>query len=499
MNDAHSSSASRTAVRDPRVLVIFGATGDLARRNLFPGLFRLFRAGLLPDDLRIIGSGRRARGDLQHFRDHLGEGAREFASEVFDARRWAEFAARIDFVAATTEDGSQLAEALRRAREEAGERAHPLLYLSVPPSIAEEMVRMVGRTGMADGASLIMEKPFGTDLASARRLDATIAEFVPEERVFRIDHFLGLEAVRTLLALRFGNGIFESFWNRDHVASVVIDVPEALGLEGRAAFMESTGTFRDMVSTHLCQMLGVAAIEPPARLDAEGLRARRLALFRSLRPLDPAETVFGQFDGYRDEEGVADDSTVETFVALRAWVDNWRWRGVPFLLRTGKAMGSSERLLTVRFREAPLALFAGGRGGRGERSSEGRGARPDDLPDELPDELSLELSDRPLLRLRLGAKRPGAELRVARGDLTFRPDIAFPDDEPLEAYEKLLLDALSGDQTLFTGAAEIERLWEVCQPVLDDPPGPLPYARGSWGPRAALDLAAPDGWAVRDA
>ncbi|WP_097233507.1 glucose-6-phosphate dehydrogenase [Streptomyces zhaozhouensis] len=489
MNDVHSSSASPAAVRDPRVLVIFGATGDLARRNLFPGLFRLFRAGLLPDDLRIIGSGRRARGDVQDFRDRLGEGVREFAGEVYDAGRWAEFAARVDYVAATTEDGSELAEALRRARREAGERARPLLYLSVPPSIAEEMVRMIGRTGMADGASLIMEKPFGTDLASARALDATIAAYVPEERVFRIDHFLGLEAVRTLLALRFGNGIFESFWNREHVASVVIDVPEALGLEGRAAFMESTGTFRDMVSTHLCQMLGVAAIEPPARLDADGLRAQRLSLFRALRPLDPAETVFGQFDGYRQEEGVADDSTVETFVALRAWVDNWRWRGVPFLLRTGKALGSSERLLTVRFRAAPLALFDGGRGA----------PRADERGGDRPDALSLELSDRPLLRLRLGAKRPGAALDVAPGDLTFRPDEAFPDDEPLEAYEKLLLDALRGDQTLFTGAAEIERLWEVCQPVLDAPPEPLPYARGSWGPRAALDLAAPDGWAVPDA
>ncbi|KAB8169952.1 glucose-6-phosphate dehydrogenase [Streptomyces sp. 3MP-14] len=475
---------------DPQVIVVFGATGDLARRNLFPGLFRLYAAGLLPEEFHVIGSGRHAPGSDEEFRDRLGAAVRKFAGDVFDERRWDTFAARLGFVASSADDGAELAAAVDRARrttaEGKGQRARLLLYLSVPPAIAGAMVEMLGATGLADDATLVMEKPFGTDLASARALDATIAGIVPEERVFRIDHFLGLEAVRTLLALRFGNGLFESFWNREHIASVVIDVPEDLGLEGRAGFMESTGTFRDMVTTHLCQILGVVALEPPARLTADALRAEKLRVFRALRPFDPAETVFGQFDGYRAEEGVAEDSTVETFVALRARVDNWRWRGVPFLLRTGKAMGSSQRLLTVTFREPPLDLFGAG------DLDEGNGARP-------PDALTLELSDHPLVRLRLAASRPGAQPRLGRGDFAFRPAEFFADDEPLEAYTRLLLDALRCDQTLFTGAAEVERLWEVCEPVLREPPDPLPYARGSWGPEAALRLADPHGWAVPEA
>ncbi|UED88765.1 glucose-6-phosphate dehydrogenase [Streptomyces profundus] len=465
-------------------MVIFGATGDLARRNLFPGLFRLHRAGLLPDDFQVIGSGRHSPGTDEEFRDALGASVREHAGEVFDRRHWDEFARHIRFVISSTDDAAELATAVRHAQEEAGERGRTLLYLSVPPSIAEAMVRMLGDSGIARAASLIMEKPFGRDLASARSLDATIARSVPEERVFRIDHFLGLEAVRNLLALRFASDVFAPLWNRDHISSVQIDVPEEIGLEGRAGFMESTGTFRDMVSTHLCQLLGVVAIEPPARIAADELRAEKLRVYRALRPFDPAETVFGQFEGYRDEEGVADDSRVETFVALRAWVDNWRWQGVPFLLRTGKALGGSRWRVTLGFREPPLSIF--------DRAAP---SGPAEGP-ERPDELSLELSDTPTATLHVRAKVPGADPLVGRGGFVLRVQDAFPDAQPLGAYEKLLLDALRGDQTLFTGAAEIERLWEVCDPVLSDPPEPLPYAPGSWGPPAALRLPGGPGWAV---
>ncbi|WP_062213511.1 glucose-6-phosphate dehydrogenase [Streptomyces sp. NBRC 109706] len=473
------------ALGDPQLLVIFGATGDLARRNLFPGLFRLHLAGLLPDDFRVIGSGRHSPGTDEEFRDDLGAAVRTHAGEIYDEARWNAFARHIGFVVSSADDAAELATAVRHAQREAGDRCRTLLYLSVPPSIAEAMVRMLGDSGIAEGASLIMEKPFGRDLASARSLDATIAGIVPEERVFRIDHFLGLEAVRGLLALRFAGGVLAPLWNRDHIASVQIDVPEEIGLEGRAGFMESTGTFRDMVSTHLCQLLGIVAIEPPARIAADELRAEKLKVYRALRPFDPAETVFGQFEGYRDEDGVADDSRVETFVALRAWVDNWRWQGVPFLLRTGKALGGSRWTVTIAFREPPLTLF--------ERAPEDPD-RPTDA--DRPDELSLELSDTPTATLYVRAKAPGAELRVGRAAFTLRLDDAFPDAEPLEAYEKLLLDALRGDQTLFTGSAEIERLWEVCDPVLRDPPEPLPYPAGSWGPPAALELPGPPGWAV---
>ncbi|MEV1010850.1 glucose-6-phosphate dehydrogenase [Streptomyces sp. NPDC049881] len=476
--DDHSSPA---APGDPQVLVIFGSTGDLARRNLFPGLFRLHRAGMLPDRFRVIGSGRHSPGTDEEFRDRLGASVREYAPDAWDQAAWDAFAPHIGFVASSADNGEDLAAAVRRARQEAGDRCRTLLYLSVPPSTAEDMVRMLGATGIAEDASLIMEKPFGRDLASACSLDAAIAGIVPEERVFRIDHFLGKEAVQNLLALRFANGVFEPVWNREHIAYVQIDVPEDLGLEGRAGFMESTGTFRDMVSTHLCQILGFVALEPPARIAAEELRDEKLKVYRALRPFDPAETVFGQYEGYRDEDGVADDSDVETFVALRAWVDNWRWQGVPFLLRTGKHMARSERVVTVGFHSPPHALF-------------GDAPRP-----ECPDELSLELSDEPVVALHLRAKRPGPELRLGRGTFTFRSDDDFGGAVPLEAYEKLLLDAMRGDQTLFTGAAEIERLWEVCDPVLRHRPDPLPYARGSWGPDAALRLPGGRGWAVGDA
>ncbi|MDT0270185.1 glucose-6-phosphate dehydrogenase [Streptomyces sp. DSM 44915] len=476
-------TAASSAPLDPQVLVVLGATGDLARREIFPGLFRLFRDGLLPEDFRVVGSGRHSPGDDAAFRDQLADAVGRFTEGTVEPAAWQAFARRIGFAVSSAEDGTELAAAVRRARAELGERAGVLVHLSVPPAVAEDMVRMLGATGIADDARLVLEKPFGTNLASARSLDATLAELAPEERVFRIDHFLAEEAVRNLLALRFAGGPLTSAWHRDQVAYVRIDVPEELGLEGRAGFLESTGTFRDMVVTHLCQVLGLVAMAPPARLSAAELRAEKLRVFRALRPLDPAETVFGQFDGYRDEDGVAADSTVETFVAVRAWVDDWRWRGVPFLLRTGKAMRASRRVISLGFREPPVALFDDP---TGAAAPAGRG----------PMELSLELSARPEVSLRLPVKRPGFGFELAPARLALRTADLFGDGEPLPAYAKLLADAMRGDQTLFTGAAEVERLWEVCDPVLRNPPAPSGYPRGSWGPAAADRLAGAIGWAV---
>ena len=236
-------------------------------------------------------------------------------------------------------------------------RASGSIYLSVPPGAMKSMVQMLGSTGIAERCSLVVEKPFGHDLESARELNAALHEVLPEDSIYRIDHFLGKEAAQNILALRFANGLFEPIWNRDHINYVQIDVPEQLGIEGRAGFYEETGAFRDMVVTHLLQILGLVALEPPSRIDPDSLHIERTKLFEAVRPIDPERVVFGQYEGYREEEGVAEDSRSETFVALEVSVDSWRWSGIPFYLRTGKALAASRRTVTIGFTNAPLRLF----------------------------------------------------------------------------------------------------------------------------------------------
>ena len=336
----------------------------------------------------------------------------------------------------------------------------------------EGMIAMLGKEDLTERARLVVEKPFGTDLETSRSLQEALRSVVKEDQVFRIDHFLGKEAVQNLLALRFANGLLEPAWDARSVASVQIDVPEELGLEGRGSFYEATGCLRDMVSTHLGQLLGFVALDDPEALDERSVRDAKHAALEALQPFDPDRVVLGQFDGYRDDDDVADDSEVETFVALEARFDNDRWRGVPFYLRTGKAMAATRRTITVRFRAPDAGLF-----------------------DEVPghNELVLDLTDDPQITLDLRAKRPGPDLALAPA--TMRLDLAeeIPDAEPLEAYERLLLDVMRGDQMLFTRDDEVDRLWQVCQPVLDAPPPVQSYAQGSWGPQAALDLPQ-DGW-----
>lgn len=462
----------------PHVLVLFGATGDLARRKLFPGLFRLYTAKMLPDGFAIVGSGRHSPGTDDEFRDRIGDALRENLGDDFDDSAWREFAQRLSFRVSSADDGADLAGHVREQRESLGGDARTLLYLSVPPGAMTGMVGMLGETGLADGARLVLEKPFGSDLESSRELTAALHEVFTEEQIFRIDHFLGKEAVQNILVFRFANGLVESLWNHDHIAYVQIDIPESIGIEGRAAFMESTGTFRDMVSTHLLQVLGFLAMEPPPEISAEWLRAEKHKLYHSLRPLDPGDVVFGQYEGYRDEEGVDDASDVETFVALEARIDNWRWQGVPFYLRTGKALAQTRRTVTIGLREPPLAMFTGA----------------DDLGGG--NELVFELTEQPQLTLELRAKRPGADLSVGKAALTLDVAGTFDGVEPLEAYQKLLLDVMRGDHTLFSSAEEIERLWQVCEPVLRNPPKTQPYAQGSWGPEAALRLPGERGWRV---
>jgi glucose-6-phosphate 1-dehydrogenase len=482
-----------------RVLVLFGATGDLAARKLYPGFFHLYRQGLMPDDFRIIGSGRHSPGSDDEFRaqirralsehgrsehgrsEHDGGELDEHGRGELDAS-WEAFAARLSFVVSSAEEGENLAHAVAAAEAEIGAEGERLVYLSVPPSAMREMVQMLGETGIAERCSLVVEKPFGHDVASARELNAALHEVLDEASIYRIDHFLGKEAAQNILALRFANGVFEPVWNRDHISYVQIDVPEQLDIQGRSGFYEQTGAFRDMVVTHLLQILGFVALEPPSRIEADALHLERTKLFEGIRPIDPARAVFGQYDGYRDEDNVAGDSSVETFAAVEVRVDTWRWSGVPFYLRTGKAMAEGRRTVTIGFTEAPLRIFPDTNGNRGGR----------------PSELVFELSDDPKVRIEVQAKVPGPRLELGRAAFELNLDAAFDESDGLEAYERLLHDVMLQDRLLFTRAEQIERLWEVCAPVLERPPEAIPYAPGSWGPEAALRLPPDPGWRLPD-
>ncbi|MGA2014986.1 MAG: glucose-6-phosphate dehydrogenase, partial [Solirubrobacteraceae bacterium] len=464
-----------------RVLVLFGATGDLAKRKLFPGFFHLYREGMMPEDFRIIGSGRHSPGADDDFRAAIRDALGHYGRGELD-EHWDAFAERLSFVVSSAQDGRDLARAVRAAEQEIGADAERLVYLSVPPGAMQDMVAMLGETGIAEHCSLVVEKPFGHDLASARELNAALHKVLDEESIYRIDHFLGKEAAQNILALRFANGLFEPVWNRDHVAYVQIDVPEALDIQGRAGFYEETGAFRDMVVTHLLQILGIVALEPPSCVDADGLQLERTKLFDAIRPLDPDRAVFGQYEGYRDEHDVAHDSQRETFAAIEVYIDDWRWSGVPFYLRTGKAMAEGRRTVTIGFTGAPLRIFPNQDPSRPVR----------------PSELVFELSDDPEVRIEVQAKIPGPDIQLGSAALTLDVEQAFQGSDGLEAYERLLHDVMLRERLLFTRSEQIERLWEVCAPVIEDPPVPDPYPRGSWGPERALRLPGPLGWRLPD-
>jgi glucose-6-phosphate 1-dehydrogenase len=332
-------------------------------------------------------------------------------------------------------------------------------------------------------ARVIMEKPFGTDLASARALDDTLHGVFGESQIFRIDHYLGRETVQNILALRFANGMFEPVWNLDHIDHIQIDVPETLSIEMRGAFYEATGAYRDMVVTHLLHVLGYVAMEPPNSFDAKDLAAETDKVFGAMVSIEPDDVVRGQYDGYRDEQGVAPDSDTETFVAVRARVDNWRWAGVPFFLRAGKRMAESRHLLTLVFRAPPRRIFP--LDCRHVAESFGN------------DQLTFELGEPGSISADFLAKVPGPALRLGEASMSFSYADAF--DGPmslLEPYERLIHDVMLGDRTLFTTSSGIERLWEVSAPLLEAPPPVEAYAPGSWGPAAMNDLIAPRRWSL---
>ena len=464
---------------DDHLIVLFGASGDLAQRKLLPGLFHLAEAGLMPERFRIVGAARRGLAD-DEFRELARQAVDEFGREPASGEPWSRFASSLSF-AGIGEGLGPLAEAVERSREELGESPRLLHYLSVPPTASARIVEDLGERGLGAGARVILEKPFGTDLTSARELNARVLSVFDESQVFRIDHYLGREAVQNLLAVRFANGMFEPVWNRDHIDHVQIDVPETLSIGMRGEFYERTGAFRDMVVTHLFQVLGFVAMEPPTSLEAGRLMAERAKVFDAMPSLDPATIVRGQYEGYRDEEGVAADSDTETLVALTAFVDNWRWAGVPFYLRTGKRLAESHHLLTIAFAQPPRRMF------------------PLDcrhLAESFGfDHLTFELGDPGTISTSFLAKVPGPTMELGEAHMNFSYAGAFGGPEQaLEPYERLLYDVMIGDRLLFTTSGAIERLWEISEPVLERPPPLEAYEPGSWGAGAIHDLIAPRHW-----
>jgi glucose-6-phosphate 1-dehydrogenase len=461
--------------RFPQVVVLFGATGDLAHRKLLPGLFRLTCIGFIPAT-RIIGVSLEDM-DTEAFRKIARSALDEFSTHAVTDSDWQSFAETLEYVPLKA-GAPALKAAVEKAEKSISGESRRLHYLSVPPNAALSAVRLLAEAGLVEGSRIIMEKPFGTDLKSAVSLNAKLHEVFSEEQIFRIDHFLGKEAAQNILAFRFANGLFEPIWNRNFIDHIQIDVPETLGLGKRAAFYEATGAYRDMVVTHLFQILAFTAMEAPTSLEPAPISEEKNKVFRSLMPIQPADVVRGQYQGYRKEDGINRESDAETFIALKCAIDNWRWAGVPFFLRTGKRLAEGQRIISLAFREPPKSMFPVGSG----------------VGAQGPDHLTFDLADASKMSLSFYGKRPGPGMRLDKLSLQFAMHDTGLIGDVLEAYERLILDAMRGDHTLFTTAEGIERLWEVSIPLLDSPPPVRLYPPGSWGPKSIHQLVAPHAW-----
>ncbi len=485
---SHQNQPTSQKKPDPCSFVIFGVTGDLTHRLVIPSLYNLAAAGLLPDKFCVVGIARKGTSN-DALRDSLIKGLRQFATRPVDdaiAQRLLECVTSIEADPKDPASFDAMRERLEKLEANRSTGGNRLFYLATPPDAFAPISRELGRTGLLreeNGAwrRLVIEKPFGTDLVSAQALNGALLKIVDEHQIYRIDHYLGKETVQNILVLRFANGMFEPIWNRNHIDHVQIDIPETLSIEMRGSFYEETGAFRDMIVTHLFQVLGFVAMEPPTSLEPKALGLEREKVFESMPPLRPENVVRGRYEGYRQEEGVDPASDTETFVAIKAFVDNWRWEGVPFYLRSGKRLQETKHLLTVAFTEPPRRMFPLNCA-EIERSF-GR------------DHLTFELGDPASISASFLAKLPGPTMQLGEAHMRFDYADSFGGSEQaLDAYERLIHDVMVGDRTLFTSSDAIERLWQISEPVLRDPPPSVPYEPGSWGPSEAHDLIAPRRW-----
>jgi glucose-6-phosphate 1-dehydrogenase len=483
----------------PCAIVIFGANGDLTKRLIIPALYNLARTNLLPAQLALVGVDHNKKTSEEwkgQLKDFLATVLAKNNEEV-DEGLWGQVSRSMTFLSGDFEKNetyAQLGELLGKLDSEQSLGGNVLFYMAVADRFFSTIAGKLGEVGLMNDSKgfrrLIVEKPFGHDLASARALNACLLKYLKEEQIYRIDHFLGKETVQNIMALRFGNGLFEPIWNRDRIDHVQITVAESIGVETRGKFYEATGALRDMVPNHLFQLVAMTAMEPPVSFNAEDIRAKKAELFKAMHTLTLTDVVRGQYDAgavqdeqvpaYRREPNVAPDSNIETYVAMRLKIDNWRWAGVPFYLRTGKRLNIRSSEIAIRFKQAPYALFR-------------------DTPvEELDaDWLILRIQPDEGIRLRFNAKRPGPAMALESVSMRFNYKDYFQ-QAPAVGYETLIYDCLTGDATLFQRADQVEAAWALVEPVLQGWQGTHPrhfpnYAAGSEGPIAANDLLAKDG------